>query len=730
MSEDIIKISALPRTTDPVNAADLLVLSKKDASGYDSYGITVDDLQAVIYKDVAYATTAAGVAATLVNQIFYVYTDATQNFVNKYLNKGNGSFTPFTYNGIIRKYPTAKCFETIDSVYGFGLSKLVDSYTALKALPVQVEGQRVRLASYASGTGLGGGEFIGHAGTKADDGGTIASGTNYYWQRVVNGPLTVQMFGAIGDGVNDDSYSFQKALLAANAKGGGSVYACTPPVNYRLTFPVFFFYNTELYGDGQMTKIIYENPFYNKGRGGFIMGSSVECGRDLAIAAYAAGTTATAAIRNDAFVNPTIQQYIRDNPSFVQSAGNSIHDLNMVATYQGAALNGGYAVNMCNAVNCNAYNLWGDGWTEIINFGSDTVPETPSTHNCHAWNITCVSPNQNKTFYSIGFAANSTGFSFKDCKQIAPLLAGTLNGSGIATNVCEDFTIEDIYIPNLGRSVTSEGILVNNSVNYLVNNIRIGNCITAVATYYTLAAMIDPLKWGHITNVHGSNCTNVLAVRGKYVVFSNYTGDNYTYDLFFGTSNASNNVIANEPRAIGFGGSTFPSTYLSNNDVKGWKYDYVYLRPLDLLVNDKVDLTSYDTNKTLSTKADVNLTLHTMIPTVFKAVSDVRCWLTFFNGSLSHTGGATTATISVRRMVAYDGNIGETPYVEFTNNRSSISDTTTDTSLVAQSTGTTPGYTLAADTTHGLANSLDLLITMTNNVAKNYMKEIRIGGYK
>ena len=83
MSEDIIKISALPRTTDPINAADLLVLSKKDAAGYDSYGITVDDLQAVIYKDVAYATTAAGLAVTVVNQIFYVYTDATQNFVNK-----------------------------------------------------------------------------------------------------------------------------------------------------------------------------------------------------------------------------------------------------------------------------------------------------------------------------------------------------------------------------------------------------------------------------------------------------------------------------------------------------------------------------------------------------------------------------------------------------------------------------------------------------------------------
>lgn len=74
----------------------------------------MDDLQAVVYKDVAYATTAAGLAATLVNQIFYVYTDATQNFVNKYLSKGNGSFTPFTYNGAIRKYPTAKCFEAID----------------------------------------------------------------------------------------------------------------------------------------------------------------------------------------------------------------------------------------------------------------------------------------------------------------------------------------------------------------------------------------------------------------------------------------------------------------------------------------------------------------------------------------------------------------------------------------------------------------------------------------
>lgn len=49
--------------------------------------------------------------------------------------------------------------------------------------------------------------------------------------------LSVVDFGAKGDGVNDDSFAFQKAFLKANEAGGGTVYF--PPLkrNTCLSFP-------------------------------------------------------------------------------------------------------------------------------------------------------------------------------------------------------------------------------------------------------------------------------------------------------------------------------------------------------------------------------------------------------------------------------------------------------------------------------------------------------------
>jgi hypothetical protein len=107
-----------------------------------------------------------------------------------------------------------------------------------------------------------------------------------------------------------------------------------------------------------------------------------------------------------------------------------------------------------------------------------------------------------------------------------------------------------------------------------------------------------------------------------------------------------------------------------------------------------------------------------------KAINDVRMFLTFNAGSM--TAGSTMA-ISVRRMLAFDGNLGEAPYVEMTNGKVSASDTLVDTNLVAQVSGSSPGYILSADTNHGLANALELYITATNNVINNYVKEARIG---
>jgi hypothetical protein len=87
---------------------------------------------------------------------------------------------------------------------------LISSYAALKATKPTEQGQRVLLTGWNEGTNVGGGYFIGYLVNrnvvqKYSDGGIIAHGKDYYWERVVSDPskLTVLEFGAIADGKTD-----------------------------------------------------------------------------------------------------------------------------------------------------------------------------------------------------------------------------------------------------------------------------------------------------------------------------------------------------------------------------------------------------------------------------------------------------------------------------------------------------------------------------------------------
>ncbi|WP_227502085.1 glycoside hydrolase family 55 protein [Klebsiella aerogenes] len=136
--------------------------------------------------------------------------------------------------------------------------------------------------------------------------------------------FSVTDFGAKGDGVTDDSFAFQKAFLKANEAGGGTVYFPPPKKEYLLKFPVFIFNNTEAYGDGQGTRIVFENPVFSKGRGGFVIGSSLEANRDLALTRFSNRSLSTTINQN--FKNPVQRHYIRDTPELAQAKGSSLHD--------------------------------------------------------------------------------------------------------------------------------------------------------------------------------------------------------------------------------------------------------------------------------------------------------------------------------------------------------------------------------------------------------------------
>lgn len=66
--------------------------------------------------------------------------------------------------------------------------------------------------------------------------------------------VSVKDYGAVGDGVTDDTVAIQKAVTHINSLGGGTVYL--PQGDYKITAPITIYNNTRFIGaGGQSTKI-------------------------------------------------------------------------------------------------------------------------------------------------------------------------------------------------------------------------------------------------------------------------------------------------------------------------------------------------------------------------------------------------------------------------------------------------------------------------------------------
>lgn len=114
----------------------------------------------------------------------------------------------FTLKGIVLSIQGF--FSDLSDSTGFSQVEQIESFAKLRTTPVTKNGQRVLLGGYNPDSSLGGGEFVGRLGTATDDGGTIAVGDGFYWERVIqNGTVTPLMFGATPDKTKDSSSAFQ-----------------------------------------------------------------------------------------------------------------------------------------------------------------------------------------------------------------------------------------------------------------------------------------------------------------------------------------------------------------------------------------------------------------------------------------------------------------------------------------------------------------------------------------
>lgn len=224
MSEIYVKLSELSRPSTPVNDSDVVFISQLNDTENISTAMPISDLRDLLNFETAYDTTTIGLSKTKANQIFYVYTDSQKLSVNPYYNRNGIAEAITDSTGDKLQYTTLLFMQKWFTYYGYSLIKEVPSFAALRTLPVLVEGQKVKLRGYYENTDVGGGTFIGHIGTATDDGGVIASGSGFYWERAnaKNSSIDIFSFGAKDNSIPDnESYdnriAIQKTVDYANA---------------------------------------------------------------------------------------------------------------------------------------------------------------------------------------------------------------------------------------------------------------------------------------------------------------------------------------------------------------------------------------------------------------------------------------------------------------------------------------------------------------------------------
>lgn len=543
--------------------------------------------------------------------------------------------------------------------------------------------------------------------------------------------VSIVDFGAVEGGLpgvysSANSLAVMRALLYVYSKGGGSVLVPTTKNGFRLNYPPFIMDRVRFYGEGPGSKLIFENPTFSRGRGGIVIGSSLEANRNKALAAYNTGTFPDAPTMDLTYENLPFGTFLRDNPSKVETRDACVHDLYLVAEFSSPNGTGGYGINFVNAWNCHVWNIWGEGWTQLIGMGSDVAPETPSNHMCTARDYHVIRPDPYRTYYAMGFQANSTNCFMVDQYLHTPCTETWESigkeGNGIAANMCEDGGIFGVHVPNLGTGPgwSSAGVYIADCKDFDVDRVYVGNARRAVQTFF-FRFPGDPLRPVRIgENITGKNCESVISLGSKYVHVAGFKNVGSEADINLFNGNVSDCVVEKKPEKIAYGGGLLNYEYLDRNKIKGWMPSDIYLRPAAILMNDKIDTSGWDTNKRVAAKAGVKLSFLWEVPPSVTAIRGFTIQATYAGDSTV----SMNVVASIRRMAGYNGNTGEAALINQTVTAPGIHTSTADRLLTSPA-----GVVVNANPVSGLPNSLDLLIEMNAPTVNSAIKEIKVRCY-
>lgn len=177
----------------PINA-------KTDAGVAFTKATKINDLRQTLGFENAFLSVDAGLDATVSGDIFFVYESTAKLWVLQYQNNSGIANPIMGYDNKQVRLPTSRQIRAVAGILGktgFDVIGKVSSFSELRTIKPDYEGQRIILNGYRENTPLGGGQFIGHIGTATDDGGIIAAGNGFYWQRIWKQNVVPQDFGIV-----------------------------------------------------------------------------------------------------------------------------------------------------------------------------------------------------------------------------------------------------------------------------------------------------------------------------------------------------------------------------------------------------------------------------------------------------------------------------------------------------------------------------------------------------
>lgn len=319
--------------------------------------------------------------------------------------------------------------------------------------------------------------------------------------------VSVKDFGAVGNGIADDTTAIQAALNAAFTAGGGSVYV--PTGTYKITSPLIVRSNTFLFGDGA-SSVIYNTTTVLPPEGDVIhVGYGYEWNEN--------GQKFNSASNNDA----TMAELLVNDFSNITTKNVSVSNLCVKANGLGLGI---WTLNASDVV---IDNIWSIDTLTPVNVANDAAGWQAACYNVSVSNIFQVSAIALTSWYDLVFVGSAIKVSISKCFN-NPDTPTDLDGmivisGGKYINVSDCHLIGEI--PSAGGK---RGVIVQNaSVTDVGSNSITNNNIKSMLD----GIFVNNSAENIISNNSIEDCSNGITIQGKSsIIDSNFFNGN-TYDL-------------------------------------------------------------------------------------------------------------------------------------------------------------------------------------------------------